>query len=100
MECPLPAAGPKNYSYRLADWSQVCKIRGFTLNHRSSLLKFNSMKELVTSPERNDSVIYVEDPYKIVRKNGGIFTQAQTKTYRMVYNKRRLLPDLTTRPFG
>ena len=95
------SAGPKNYSYQLEDGTEVCKIRGFTLNHRCALvLNFDSMRELVITPANRDGVIEVEEPYKIIRKGGHIFTEPQTKTYRMVYNKRRLLDDLSTLPFG
>ena len=93
--------GAKNYTYQLEDGQQVCKIRGFTLNHRSAaLLKFYSMKELVTTPEKRDEVITIQEPHKIVHKGGHIYSVEQTKEYRVIYNKQRLLDDLTTLPFG
>ena len=47
------SGGAKNYTYQIEDGQQVCKIRGFALNHRSSvLLNFNSMKELIFTPEK------------------------------------------------
>ena len=95
------SGGAKNYAYQLEDGQQVCKIRGFTLNHRSALLlNFDSMKELVTTPEKQDKVITTQEPHKIVRKRGHIYSVEQTKDYRVIYNKRRLLDDLTTLPFG
>ena len=95
------SAGCKNYAYELQDGQQVCKIRGFTLNHRSSVqLNFDSMKDLVVTPSKRDGVITVQEPHKIVRRDGHLFSEPQTKDYRMVYNKRRLLKDLTTLPFG
>lgn len=93
------SAGAKNYAYQLEDGKQVCKIRGFTLNYRSSLLlNFHSMKELITANPHE--VIKTENPHKIVRKEGHIYSVPQTKEYRMVYNKRRLLDDLSTLPYG
>ena len=93
------SGGPKNYAYELQDGRQVCKIRGFTLNHRNSLqLNFETMKQLVTTKSKD--TVAIEDPHKIVRKNGHIYSEPQTKKYRMVYNKRRLMDDLTTLPFG
>ena len=79
----------------------MCKIRGFTLNHRSAaLLNFDSMKELVTTPEKRGDAITTHNPHKIVRKGGHIYSVEQTKEYRVIYNKRCLLEDLTTLPFG
>ena len=96
----LISGGPKNYAYQLEDGQQVCKIRGFTLNHRSAiLLNFDSMKELITTPKKRDEVITIQEPDKIVRKGGHIYSMEQTKDYRVVYNKRRLLDDLTTLHF-
>ena len=95
------SGGAKNYVYQLEDEQQVCKIRGFTLNHRSAaLLNFDSMKELVTTPEKRDGVITTQEPHKIVRKWGHIYSVEQAKEYRVIYNKRRLLDDLSTLPFG
>ncbi|PRD25967.1 UNVERIFIED_CONTAM: hypothetical protein NCL1_39395 [Trichonephila clavipes] len=42
--------GAKNYAYKLLDGSEVCKIRGFTLNFQNSLvLTYESVNELVSS---------------------------------------------------
>ena len=93
------SGGPKNYAYELQDGRQVCKIRGFTLNHRNSLqLNFDTMKELIMTKSLDS--IAIENPHKIVRKDGHIYSEPQTKRYRVVYNKRRLMDDLTTLPYG
>ena len=40
------SCGPKNYTFRLNTGQIVCKVRGFSLNHRSSLIvNFESMKK-------------------------------------------------------
>ena len=40
------SCGPKNYSFRVNTGQIICKVRGFPLNHRSSLvINFNTMKE-------------------------------------------------------
>ena len=79
----------------------MCKIRGFTLNHRSApLLNFDSMKKLVITPEKRGDVITTHKPHKIVCKGGHIYSVEQTKEYRVVYNKHHLLDDLPTLPFG
>ena len=40
--------GPKNYAYKVSDGKTQCKIRGFTLNYKNSLvLNFDSLKEII-----------------------------------------------------
>ena len=93
------SGGPKNYAYVLEDGTSVCKIRGFTLNHRNNLmLNMETMKKLVTSSE--DSTPHIDNPYKITRKEGCLFTTSESKAYQIVYDKRVLCKDFTTLPFG
>ena len=101
------SGGAKSYAYKLADGSSVCKIKGFTLNHRNSItLNFDSMKELVTTPgeahkpKHTKQSYEIEDPHKIIRQNGKIMSRAQNKLYRLVYDKRMLTTSLKTYPFG
>ena len=78
---------------------QVCKSRGMTLNSRNAaVLNFESMKDALLN--NLDLQLTLQDPYKIIRKEDGLFTEEQTKTWRIVYDKRQLLPDLKTLPFG
>ena len=56
------------------------------------------MKDLITSPD--PSTIPIHEPYKIVRKEGGLYSVQQKKDYRMVYDKRVLLPNYNTIPYG
>ena len=99
--------GPKNYAYQLKNGAQVCKIRGFTLNHRNSLvLNFESMKDLVTTPgefkkpQTERTTYEVTEPNKIQRSEGKIFSKPQTKQYRLVYDKRILTSNMKTYPYG
>ena len=95
------SGGPKNYAYKLRDGSSVCKIRGFTLNHRTSLeLNFNKMREMIV--HREEESVETEEPHRLVREaNGVIYTKSIKKKYRMVYDKRFIAPDaLTTYPYG
>lgn len=93
------SGGAKNYAYELENGTSVCKIRGFTLNHRNSLtLNMETMKKLVTTSE--DATPYIENPFKIIRKNGSLYTTSESKAYQIVYDKRVLCADFTTFPFG
>lgn len=101
------SGGAKNYAYKLEDGTTVCKIRGFTLNCRNSLtLNFDSMKKLITTPGEfqkppsEKTTCTIQEPHKIVRKDGKLYTEAQDKHYRLVYDKRIIGKDLKTFPFG
>ena len=101
------SGGAKSYAYQLEDKSTVCKIKGFSLNHRNSVtLNFDTLKTLVTTPgealkSKADKQAYeIVEPHKIIRDNGKIITAPQNKQYRLVYDKRMLTPSLKTYPFG
>ena len=93
------SGGAKNYAYKLVDGSTVCKIRGFTLNHRNSLtLNLETLQDLVISSDTSQSII--SNPYKIVRKDGSLYTKEESKAYQIVYDKRFIDRDFKTFPFG
>ena len=49
------SCGPKNYSFRVNTGEIVCKVRGFSLNYKSSLiLNFESMKEALVAWKKNE----------------------------------------------
>lgn len=93
------SGGPKNYAYELVDGTQVCKVKGMTLNHRNSLiLNLDSILRLVTTDEEEKYTVV--NPHKIVRKDGQIFSKEEVKEYKIVYNKRRIVDGYKTLPFG
>ncbi|GFR34105.1 uncharacterized protein TNCT_314611 [Trichonephila clavata] len=92
----------KNYAYKLSDGSEVCKIRGFTLNFQNSLvLNYNSVKELVKSVDET-RFMTVTNPRKITRdkKKRKVENKIETKKYKMVYDKRVIQEDFSTLPYG
>ena len=98
---------PNSYTYQLEDGQGVCKIRGFTLNHWNSVtLNFDTLKNLVTTPgellksSHEKTVCEIKDCYKIIRKDGHLYTKAQSKQYKLVYDKRIVTDTLKTYPFG
>ena len=101
------SGGAKSYSYTLADGSSVTKIKGFTLSVRNSnILNFESLKSLVTTPGeilkpvKEKTAYEITDLYKIVRKNGHLYTKSQSKQYKLVYDKRMITDTLKTYPYG
>ena len=96
------SGGPKNYAYELRDGSSVCKIRGFTLNHRTSLkLNFDTLRNMMVTGAR-DVAVETEEPHRLVREaDGAMYTKGAKKKYRMVYDKRYVDVDgVTTFPYG
>ena len=101
--CEFIAAGPKNYAYKVDTGHTVCKVRGFTLKGvNAESINFDTMKELVMAPRDADLSYVIREPSKITRHKTQsiIFNRPATKTYRMTYDKRVLLSDYDTVPYG
>lgn len=94
--------GPKNYAYRTERGDTVCKIRGFTLNYKNSLiLNFNAVKEMIEELEMTSSIT-VTNRNKITRdaNRRKVLSKIETKMYCLVYDKRVIQSDYTTLPYG
>jgi hypothetical protein len=97
--------GPKNYGYMLDDGTCYVKVKGFTLNYQNSLkLQFAALKEELFrwhfhSESQN---IKLTNASQITRDKHKVqlYNKEQSKAYRVVYTKRRVLPDFTTLPYG
>ena len=60
--------GHKNNAYTVSNGKQHCKIRGFTLNFKNSLLlNFDSLKEMIYNYVEKPSNVEIEE-CKIVRE--------------------------------
>ena len=100
------SGGPKNYAYKTFNSitnveKTCCKVRRFTLNFRNSqLINFDTLCNVVTNPE--EEKINIHTPYKIVRdsKSKNVKTRTENKLYRKVYNKRVVIEDFDTIPYG
>ena len=97
----LISGGPKNYAYLTNNGHTVCKVRGFTLNHKNSeLVNFDTIKDLIINS--SNQTITVTNPCKISREKytRKIYNRQENKDYRMVYTKRVLLENMDTHPYG
>ena len=97
------SCGPKNYSFRVNTGEIVCKVRGFSLNYKCSLiLNFESMKEALVAWKRNEKKELVTVKTELVRDQykPKVFNRVISKHYGVVYDKRKVLPDFTSIPFG
>ncbi len=99
------SGGPKNYAYRTAEGKFETKVRGITLNHATAQ-KINpgvirSLVLLHTGCDRGGKVT-VDIPFKIVRNKNRktIESRRMTKDYRVVYDKRVIVEDFGTLPYG
>ena len=101
------SCGPKNYAYRLNSGETTCKVRGFSLNYTSSqIIHFDSMRQALyhwyhDSPNNTaDDMMTVMTQILRDKIKARIYTKKVPKRYGVVYNKRRVLNDYTTQPFG
>lgn len=99
---PIFTGGPKNYTFTTAKGETCCKVRGFSLNYKNSdIINFESMRELITTQE-SVKFLTIETERKICveGKCRKVFNRKETKKYRTVYDKRILVKNFKTFPFG
>ena len=98
------SCGPKNYSFKVNSGEIVCKVRGFSLNYKSSLiLNFDSMKEALMlwhCGEKPKELVTIKTELLRDKNEAIVFNRVVAKHYGVVYDKRRVLPDFSTLPFG
>ena len=94
------SAGPKNYAYKTDLGNKKCTIKGFTLNHITSLtLNFNKIKEVVTQ-NQSEKVKVIQQKFTCNKKTWQIKSEVTDKLYGFVYDKRILHNDFSTLPYG
>ena len=94
------SAGPKNYGYVTNTGKSHITVKGFTLNYLASkTIRYDSIKEIVLEDQSKKLMV---DQYKFSREKStwNVFTEKIKKQYGFVYDKRILLDDLTTLPYG
>jgi hypothetical protein len=94
------SAGAKNYAFKLDSGITHCKVKGFTLNFKTSkIIDFEKIKNIVSSDtlltETVENNTIVRD-----KKDWSLRTKSQNKVYRLVYDKRVIQHDLSTLPYG
>ncbi len=99
------SSGPKSYGYRTAKGKACMKAKGITLNAKNAqAIRLDSLIGLVNSYVRsNDDTQYIlAHTENIVRdkKHLTLHNKSVDKRFKVVYNKRRLLPDFNTLPYG
>lgn len=93
------SGGPKNYAFETDTGMAVQKVKGLTLNHRASqIVTMKALEKMIFKELGEVTVTY---PHKIQRtKRHELLTKRFTKKYQMVYDKRQIIDDFKTLPFG
>ncbi len=99
------SGGPKNYCYRTSSNKVETKVRGITLNCTAKQkVNFNVIRSMVFLYAKCNvkGQVTVDIPFRITRdtKTKEIETKRMKKDYRIVYNKRVIVDDYKTLPYG
>ncbi|XP_055781116.1 uncharacterized protein LOC129857164 [Salvelinus fontinalis] len=99
------SCGPKSYAFRTKDNHVVLKAKGVAQNYENARrVNLESITRLVEGfiNDRNSNLEILSSYKKNVRdkKCFHLRNAPHTKRFRVVYDKRLLLPDRTTLPFG
>ncbi|KAJ8048772.1 hypothetical protein HOLleu_01221 [Holothuria leucospilota] len=96
--------GPKNYAFTLDIGKTVCKVRGITLNNKTSLkVNYDTLFQMVQNIRAPTVLVVSVHDLRKIRTDittKQIVNKSQTKAYRVVYDKRIILDDFTTLPYG
>ncbi|XP_049334558.1 uncharacterized protein LOC125801697 isoform X1 [Astyanax mexicanus] len=99
------SGGPKTYGYRTSDGKTCMKAKGITLNSdNSKVIRLDTLVDLVDHyvVHRDSSRHILARADGIVRnkKNLTLKNKSVVKRFKVVYNKRVLLSDFSTIPYG
>ncbi|KAG1925821.1 extracellular sulfatase Sulf-2 [Pimephales promelas] len=99
------SSGPKSYAFETAKGKTCMKAKGITLNAKNSrVINMESLIGLVEGyvMSQDSSKHILAHSENIVRhkKTLTLHNKSVVKSFKVVYNKRRLLPDFTTLPYG
>ena len=99
------SGGPKNYSYRTNTDKVETKARGITLDCTAKQkVNFNVIRALVYLHAQCHVTgrVTVDIPFKITRdaRSKNIETKRMKKDYRIVYDKRVIIDEYKTLPYG
>lgn len=92
------SAGPKNYAYKTNTGYTDCTVKGLTFNYLTSLLlNYEVIKDIVIS-DKNRTLKVPQLKFK--RNHWHVSTVVESKQYRYVYDKRIVLSNMFTLPYG
>ena len=93
----------KNYAFSVfcpstGERTIKCKVKGITLNYENSkVVNFTTLRDMIL---KATYPVHVHNPKKIKRKHGGVVSEHETKEYKVVFKKRRLMDNFDSLPYG
>lgn len=94
------SAGPKNYAYKLDSGITHCTVKGFNLNYLASLkITFDSIKNIVTN-DQEETIKVKQLQFRTNKTDWSVKASIVDKIYGFVYDKRILLENFDTLPYG
>ena len=94
------AIAPKSYAYRCNDETEICKFKGITLNFlNSQRINFQAVTDLLYGEVESIS-LQPQTQFARQKYEGVIFNVDLVKSVKPTFNKRRILPNFDTLPFG
>ena len=99
------SGGPKNYGYKTSGDKTEIKVRGITLDCTTrQKVNFESLRAMVSLRAKCGVTgkVTVDIPFRITRntKTKEIQSKRMKKEYKIVYNKRVIIDDYKTIPYG
>ncbi|XP_053481752.1 uncharacterized protein LOC128608210 [Ictalurus furcatus] len=99
------SGGPKTYGYRTAKGKVCMKAKGVTLNAvNSKAIRLDTLIGLVdhyvVGEDNSRHILAYTDTIVRNKKQFTLHNRSVVKKFKVVYNKRVLLPDFTTIPYG
>ena len=94
------STGPKSYSYMTNKGKEITHVKGFKMlkNNTKSSINPNFLYELI---EDQDCTFEIENTEKFkISKQLYILKKSQSKTMKFTFDKRQILEDFTTIPWG
>jgi hypothetical protein len=92
--------GPKSYSYRANDGEESVKFKGIAMTFKNSgRVNFESVKELVFGTTEYISLA-PQNQFKRIKYDGVIYNSDMVKRVKATFDKRRILDDFNTLPYG
>jgi len=75
-------------------------VKGITLNYKNSLdINVDTVKDMVTGA-RKDSVVVLNNIISREKNSTNIVTKTEKKVYKIVFDKRVICENYTTKPYG
>lgn len=102
--CEFSAFGPKTYGYRTVKGKVCLKAKGITLNAENvkqiTLKNLMCLVEKYTTAGEVSQLVAITNTIVRDKKKFTLHNRSLKKRFQVVYNKRVLLPNYTTLPYG